>query len=203
MKNIIPQDITVCFVWLVLLSMVSCAPAVTIPYYRPVAAGGTVVNAHCPPVDSFVLFEEHDIIVGAHAAFSEEGRLSATITFEVPKGKTVRLLDQDLWVNIPSRGSSKVKLSGYIWTGAGRTSDFSPATPLIGETGKKLFLKQVTLYGTTNHAYYMFYATLDVSEPEPIMLKIPKFSVGDIVVELPEVKFEWSSKFFSVYPFNC
>jgi hypothetical protein len=189
-----------CFI---VLLLISCAPAVTVQYYRPITTEGAVVNAHCPPVDSFVLFEEHNIIVGAQVVFSDKGKLSSTITFEVPKDKTVQLLDQNVLINTPSQGLSKIRLSGYTWVGPGRTSEFFPENPLVGKTKKKLLLKQVTLYGTTNHAYYVFYASVDVLKPEQVSIKIPKFSVNDFEVELPEIKFDWSSKYFPVYPANC
>ena len=203
MKNIIQHSMTVWGICIILLSLFSCAPAVTIQYYRPIAPEGEVVNAHCPPVDSFVLFEEHDIIVGVHAAFAAEGKLSTTVTFEVPKDKSVRLLDPNISITTPSQGLSKVRLSGYTWTGPGRTSDFSPETPLVGETKKNFLFKQVTLYGTTNHAYYVFYTSIDVLKPEQVIIQIPDFLVDDSIVELPKIKFEWSSKFFKVYPANC
>jgi len=203
MINIIRKNMNVLGTSLMLLSLISCAPAVTVQYYRPSSIEGVVVNAHCPPVDSFVLFEEHDIIIGAQVVFSEKGKVSTTITFEVPKDKTVRLLNKDVRINMPSQGLSKVRLSGYTWTGPGRTSDFSPETPLVGATKKNFLFKQVTLYGTTNHAYYVFHASIDVLKPEQVIIKIPKFSVDGSEVELPEIKFDWSSKFFNVYPANC
>ena len=96
MINIIRKNMNVLGTSLMLLSLISCAPAVTVQYYRPSSIEGVVVNAHCPPVDSFVLFEEHDIIIGAQVVFSEKGKVSTTITFEVPKNKTVRLLNKDV-----------------------------------------------------------------------------------------------------------
>ena len=203
MKNTFLHSRKVWGICLIMLSLVSCAPAVTVEYYRPIVVRGEVVNAHCPPVYSFVLFEENDIIIGAHVAFSEKGQLSSTITFEVPKDKIVRLLDHDIWFDTPSHGLSKVKLSGYIWTGPGRTSNFSPETPLRGETKKKLFFKQITSYGTTQNAYFVFYASIDMFKPEQVTIKIPRFSVDNVVVELPEIKFKLSSKYFPIYPANC
>lgn len=203
MTDIMKNRLGILGVYLVMLLIVSCAPAVTVQYYRPISSEGEVVNAHCPPVDSFILFEKHDIIVGVHAAYNEAGKVTATMTFEVPQDKTAKLFDQHIEIHIPSQGSSKVRLSGYTWIGPGRTSDFSPETPLIGKTKKSFLLKQVTLYGTTNHAYYVFSASIDILKPEQITIIAPRFSVDGFNVELPKIKFEWSNKYFPVYPANC
>lgn len=181
--------------------MITCAPMTT-SFYRPDAQDGRVVRGQCPPVHSFILFERNNVIVAAKASYPSEDQIIVTVTFEVPENNVVHLIDKTVEVSTPSQGTFKGVLSGYIWTSPGRTSDFQSEMPLTGKTKKNLFLDQVTFYGVTEHAYYAFNASLSMPFTEMFLLRLPRFLVNNIEVELPLINFRHTSESY-IGSLNC
>lgn len=170
------------------LMLVSCVPMTT-EFYRPAAIDGRVVSAHCPPVESFILFEINGVILGSKASKAKNGLVTVTMTFEIPRGKTVRLRDHEIHSLISNQVFASSKLRGRVWVSAGRTVEFLSTTPMPGKTEKKAFFKQITFYGTTEHAYYFFSGQLSVPDQESFTVKLPNFSVNDVEVRSPEIRF--------------
>ncbi len=189
------------YVLLLALVMVSCAPTTT-TFYRPAALDGKVVSAHCPPVESFILFETQGVLLGSKASRAGNGLITMTITFEIPKDRTVTLLDQEIFSIQDDHMFASGKLRGHFWVSAGRTKEFSAATPMPGRTEKKLFFKQITLYGTTQHAYYFFTAQLAVPDQESFTIKLPNYSIDGIEVISPKIRFTQDTLEY-MGPLNC
>ncbi len=181
--------------------MVSCAPMTTI-FYRPAAIDGKVVSAHCPPVESFILFETDGIVLGSKASKAEDGLINVIITFEVPKDKVVKLIDGEIFSIKNNQIFSSSKLHGRVWVSAGRTKEFLVTTSMPGKTEKKIFFKQITPYGTTQHAYYFFTGQLPVPNQESFIIKLPNFSVNGVEVKSPKVRFTQDSKQY-IGSLNC
>lgn len=182
---------------LIILSLsilvVSCIPGTSL-VYQPEAPGGRVVSAHCPPDESFLLFEESEVVVGVRAKTPWDNKIIVNITFEVPEGKTVILENQHIEVLEGEQIFAKSNLR--------RISDeFSTGAPMPGKTEWKLF-KQITMYGTTKHAYYTFIATIPVIGEEYFNIKLPCFLVNNVRWNLPLIKFTLIEK-FSLHPLNC
>jgi hypothetical protein len=186
---------------LLLFVVVSCAPMTT-KFYRPAAIDGKVVFAHCPPVESFILFETGGIILGSKASKSTDDLITVMITFEVPDGKKVKLMDHEIYSLIDNQVFARSNLLGAVRVSAGRTSEFIATTPMLGKTEKKLFFKQITLYGTTEHAYYFFSGQLSVPNLESFIIKLPNFSVNGVLVKPPIIRFSQDSMQY-IGSLNC
>ena len=202
-RNVKRINISFLAILLLALLTVACYPG-TISYLHPSALEGKLVSAHCPPAKSVLLFEKQGVVVGvrATASFSREDQVDVAITFEVPEDKTVQLIDNHIEAYVGSQKISEAKLSVLVWKSRFKTADFSPDSPLIGKTERSLFFEQVTMYGTTEHAYYIFKTSLTVPESETFMLKMPGFLVDNVKVELPIVKFMKTEE-FAIQPLNC
>jgi len=182
------------------LLSVACAPMTT-SFYRPEAPGGRVVLAHCPPVRSFILLEHDGVILGARVSDASADGLSVTITFEVPVGKTVRLLDDVVEVFSPVMDTVTGVLTGSVWASPGRTRDFPLDAPMLGQTTPRLF-DQITAYGQTEHAYFIFDASLAVRPSELFSLALPGISVNDSDVTFPPITLRRDSKTY-LGSLNC
>ncbi len=93
---------TTCAVTLMgfVLTSTACVPMVG-SIYRPSADGGEVLRAHCPPEPrSVIRFEQQGILISAKAGYVSGNEIWVQSTFEVPKGKTVRLLDRRVEVSL-------------------------------------------------------------------------------------------------------
>jgi hypothetical protein len=181
-------------------------------FHRPSAPEGKVVRTSCPPVHRFILFERHDVTIGTSSGVGAKGPLKGVVSFEVPEGKVVRLLDQEIEVSAPSRGTWKGRLApGIVWPpGSFQPRDAQPDKPLMGITLKHMiawwpFSAAPTPYGHSRHAYYSFEFSVSLAEAEvseAYVLKLPKFSVNDVVVELPPITFIRDRE-FAIVGLNC
>ena len=186
---------------LVLLT-VACAP-VMLEFYRPSAPEGEVVRSGCPPGQRYILFKSHDVTIGATL-----GR----IAFEVPEGKVVILLDQEVEASARARGTWKSRLApGIVWPpGSFQPRHIQPDQPLMGITSKHTtawwpFSGTPTPWGNSRHAYYQFeFSALpaEAKVSEPHVIRLPKFSVNHIVVELPPITFTPDSE-LAIVGLNC
>ena len=183
-----PTKLSLLFVT-IFLFLSGCAPIST-ELYRPEATGGRVVKAHCPPVNSFILFERSDVIIGIRASQTSEDQASVTVTFEVPKDQTVELKGQLAAVLLDGREFSRSTLTGRKWIALGRTAEIPENAPMIGKTEKKLFFKQTTLYGTTDHAYFFFTTTLAIKNPSIFEVRLPAILINGVEVNLPNIVFK-------------
>ena len=185
----------------ILLPLSGCYPT-TVELFRPEATGGRVVGAHCPPLKSFILFERNDVIVGVRALESPIGQVSITVTFEVPQNTTVALKEQTIAVILDGKDFSTNALTGRHWISAAHTAKLPENSPMVGKTKKSWFFDQITLYGTTEHAYFFFKATLDIKDPDVFEIRLPTLQINGVEVKIPVIKFKRDSKFY-IAPFNC
>jgi hypothetical protein len=167
--------------------LTACAP-MTINYYRPEANAGNVVKAWCPPVHSFVLIDAHDVIVGFKLSSPDKEQVAITMTLEIPEKHTVRMLDRFVEIDDGSGVIVSGELTGQVWVSAGRLGEVPLDKPMQGSTEKKIF-DQTTLYGKTEHAYFMLSAEIPAVESKIWLLKPPVFFVDGIQVELPAITF--------------
>jgi hypothetical protein len=167
--------------------LTACAP-MTINYYRPEANAGNVVKAWCPPVQSFVLIDAHDVIVGFKLSSPDKEQVAITMTLEIPEKHTVRMLDRFVEIDDGSGVIVSGELTGQVWVSAGRLGEVPLDKPMQGSTEKKIF-DQTTLYGKTEHAYFMLSAEIPAVESKIWLLKPPVFFVDGIQVELPAITF--------------
>jgi hypothetical protein len=194
-------------IFVLVLLTAACAPVLT-DFYRPAAPDGRVARTHCPPAQRIILFERHDVTIGITIGMFSKGHVEGMVTYEIPEGKVVYLLDQEVEVSVPSRGTTKAKLtSGLVWSGGlfSQPHDASPANPLIGKTTMRLLFSTPTRYGKTNHASYTFRfsGSLDRPEvPESLAIKLPRFSVNDTEVDLPPITFILDRE-FAIIGLNC
>ena len=186
----------------VVLVLMSCAVKIVTAYYQPSAISGTNVRAikRQPATNSVMLFEIQGVIVGMNTFYQPEQRdssankLYADISFEIPEGKIIELLDYEIEVFAPTGNSWKSELSGKIWTGPGRAEKFPRYAPMIGRN-KAWRLGTAQGYGNTKHAAFFFSALLfEGSELETLQVKIPKFLINGFEVEIPIITLELDSE---------
>jgi hypothetical protein len=188
MRDIIYGGISFVVVTTFILLTAGCLLNVSTPYYLPAATGGTIVRAMQPRTNSVILFKRQGVIIGVNTTDYGD-RFNASISFEVPEGKIVQLLEHHIEVSGPSKESWKSNLSGHIWTGPGRIGDFPVNTPMIGKNEAWRF-GTAKGYGNTGHAAFFFKAFLFATPgPKTFVIKMPKFRVNNMDVELPLIEF--------------
>lgn len=189
---------------LITVAAFGCVPFVTSTYYRPEARGGRIAQAHCPPLPSFLLFDQDGVVIGAQLSSRGE-QIAITMTFEVPEGRTVNLLGGEVGVRSGGGAEANGELTGSMWVGLGVTTDFPPDLPLSGKTQRWRIrpFQQTTLYGTTKHAYFWFQAIVDIPESGHFTVALPAFTVNEVESKLPKIEFRLHTEFHWVYPLNC
>jgi hypothetical protein len=193
MRGIVYRGISFVIVTTLILLMAGCLLNVSTRYYLPAAQGGTIVRAMQPRTNSVILFERHSVIVGVNTTDYGD-QFNASISFEVPEGNIVQLLEHHIEVSVPSKESWKSNLSGHIWTGPGRTGDFPVDAPMIGKN-KGWRLGTAKGYGNTKNAAFFFKALLFATPgPKTFVIKMPKFRVNNMEVELPLIEFTFGSE---------
>ena len=146
-----------------------------------------------PRTNSVILFEQHGVVVGVNTVFHVD-RVDASISFEAPEGRTVQLLAHQIEVSVAPGNTWNSKLSGHVWTGPGRTSDFPVDAPMIGKNGAWR-LGVARGYGNTKHAAFFFKAPLFATPgPETFAMKMPRFRVDNVEVDLPLIEFTLGSE---------
>jgi len=198
--SVLREYVTLAVVLPSLILLTACAP-MTVNYYLPDAASGEVVKAWCPPVHSFILVESHDVVVGFKVSSSIKNQILVTITFEIPEKHNVQMVDRFVEIHDLSGVGSKGKLSGRTWVSAGRTAEIPLDTPMLGKTRKRLF-DQTTLYGKTEHAYFILRAEMGVDPSQKFSLKPPVFLVSGVRVDLPVIIFIKTKETF-IGSINC
>jgi hypothetical protein len=174
----------------------SCLLKVTSPYYRPSADTGENVRAikRQPRTDSVILFRHDGVIVGVntllkskHHGFSES-TLSVDISFEIPEGNEIRLVDKHVKVFAPLE-SWNSELLGRIWIAPGRTEIFPIEKMMIGKSDAVRF-GTAQGYGNTKNATFFFSALiLKGAELETFELELPGFVINDFEVNEPIISF--------------
>lgn len=200
MISVLRVPVILATVSLSLMLMTACAP-ITETYFRPDAASGKIVKAWCPPVQSFILFETHNLTVGFNISSPQKDRALVTITFEIPEKYNVQMIDRFVEIHGASGINLKGELLGHTWVAAGRTAEISLDMPMQGDTKKRMF-DQTTLYGKTEHAYFFLRAEMAVVHAEKFFLKPPMFLVNGVNVDLPMITFIKTKETF-VGPLNC
>lgn len=176
------------------------------PVYNPSAQGGLTVKDPPSRVDFLagpsdtsqqIRFQRHGVIVAAMLGEGPEtqGQVQVHVTFEVPEGRVVTLVDKKVEISVSNHVAATATLSGgrFLsgfdgWSGR-QFSDFSPDTPMKGTTAKKTSLG----YGTdikvcaSDYAMFCFIAQVTVPGAGPFTLKLPRFSVNGAEQELPPV----------------
>jgi len=147
-----------------------------------------------------ILFERQGVIVGVNTFYESiqhgypTNKLYADISFEIPEGEVVQLVQHHVEVSAPSKDSWKSELSGKVWTGPGRTENFSRDAPMIGKN-KAWRFGTAQGYGNTKHAAFFFSALLfEGFELETLEMNIPKFLINDFEVALPMITLKLNSE---------
>ncbi len=161
---------------------------VTTDFYFPSAQDGRLQKAHCPPVNSFILFDRKGAIIGVQNSKGASGNLNIILTLEIPQGVTIQLVSPEILVRDPMDD----KASGVV-TSLSFNEDLSWDSKLTGST-KKRFWEQITYYGTTEFAYYVLRAEVDLPESLSHQVTLPPLLVNGELIRLPEITFSRKSE---------
>ena len=158
-----------------------------------------------------IRFDRLGVLVSVKASYATEHEVSIRLAFEVPEGKTVRLLDRVVELSVATDAKLVAELSGIRLA---TDSPASPGSPMAGSTidhELRMFEGWPTLYdppggfgsyAKTRHASYWFEASASVPRADAFALGLPRFSVNDAEVELPEIHFSRRVAFY-LSPLNC
>jgi hypothetical protein len=180
----------------------SCVIKITRPYYHPSAPDGTNVRAikREPRTNSAILFEHQGVIIGINTFYKSKAhgyptnQLHADISFEIPEGNTVQLVQHHIAVSAPRVDSWKSKVSGRVWTKPGRTEEFPRDATMVGRN-KAWRWGTAQGYGNTKHATFFFSALLfEGFELKNLEIKIPTFLINNQEVELPIITLKLNSE---------
>jgi hypothetical protein len=184
------------------IALAGCVPFVTLPYYRPQAVEGRIAEANCPPAKSVWLFERDGIVVGARAEKRGDG-MSIHMYFDVPAGKSAKLLSPNVEATTPDGTVWKGELSGSVMVSHGRTRKLEPGELLTGAS-RGLFGAGYSPYvGATRNELYSFTACVNASHAEELVVRLPPFLVNGVEQSVPEIVFRSDSEFHWIMPLNC
>ncbi len=173
----------------------SCATHVSTAYYHPSATGGKNVRSDkwVPHTNSIILFERQDIIIGVNNLYdSNKKQWKIQFSFEVPEGKTARLLQQHVEITSPSKGGwQSGAITGRIWSGPGRMEEFPADAIMVGRNDAWRW-GTARGFGSTRHAAFFYSAVMyeadEAESLEYLEIKIPGLLVNDSVVGLPVIQ---------------
>jgi len=175
-----------------------CAPILT-TFEQPQASGGVIVQRTCPPTPSVLLFKKEGVVAAISMNEPEAGRTALQVSFEVPSGRTVRLLERALEVSI-ARGEHYRSELFCLWCGAGGKS-VDPESLITGRTNRWP-LGTTTGYGTTRHTFYLFSTEVATILEGTFTVTLPKVLLNGRLWEMPPVLFTRVRKWI-ISPFNC
>ena len=161
---------------------------VTTDFYFPSAQDGRVQKALCPPVSSFILFDRKGAIIGVKSSTGATGNLNITLTLEIPQGVTIQLVSSDILVRDVMDDEASDMLASLSFN-----EELSWDSKLTGST-KKRFWEQITYYGTTEYAYYVLRAEVDLPESSSHQVMLPPMLINGELIRLPEITFSPKSE---------
>jgi hypothetical protein len=161
---------------------------VTTDFYLPSAQDGHVKKAHCPPVSSFILFDQKGAIIGVQNSRAATGNLKITLTLEIPQDVTIQLASPEILVRDVT-GSEASEIRGSL----SFSEDLPWDSKLSGST-KKRFWEQITYYGTTEVAYYVLRAEVEFAELLSHRVTLPALLINGELIQLPEITFSLKSE---------
>lgn len=160
-------------------------------YYSPAAPGARIIEH---PRAQELHFQRKGVIVGTLLGGGGGNPRQAwvSITFEVPEGKVVTLLDKTVEVSATDYAAQTGKISGrrvtgYSFWGDPQYTDLSPDAPMTGKTAKvnQLGYGRQSWSCKSDYAIFCFSAWVPAPESGPFSLKMPRFSVNGAEIELP------------------
>jgi hypothetical protein len=171
-------------------------------YYEPSAPGGRLVRPYCGgsvgPRNTldFTLGD-----VGASVfAYQNAEQLSVGMSFSVPAGRVVRLIEDRAVVRLNGRPEALVAAFGEIRSsGPDRERWTLPATaPMAGAS-------QPAVKGSSQlgHRSFVMRATVTTAERTPFTVDFPRFAIDEQPMTVPRIEFapkRWHTIFM---PINC
>jgi len=183
-----------------LAALSGCAP-IHASFLQPQAPGGTITNRHCPPQPEILLFSQEGVVAAVLMDEVGSGRRAIRLTFEVPRGRTVRLLGSSLTVTT-ARGERAVSQLSGVWRGSkNRSADVRPESLMVGRT-ERWRLGTVTPYGNTRHDFFEFAAEFATQLGDDFTATLPPVLLDGFSWDLPPVRFRRVRRWL-ISPLNC
>src|SRR5262245_1983919 len=183
-----------------LTALCGCAP-IHASFIQPQAPGGTITNRRCPPRPEVLLFRRDGVVAAVLLNDAGSGRRSVLLTFEVPRGQTVRLLGTSLAVRT-GRGAEAVGRLTGVWEGSkNRSGDVRPESLMVGGTERWRIGTQ-TPYGSTRHEFFRFSAEFATELGDEFTAILPPVLVNGFSWNLPPVRFRRVRRWL-ISPLNC
>ncbi|SDY91924.1 hypothetical protein [Nitrosomonas sp. Nm58] len=196
------QMLVICFV------CVSCAPIIPIPmhHYYPEADGGKLIYDQCPINEHIpygMLFSQQDIQVFTRLG-KHNGKTYIEIRFEVPEGKTVKLIETSAQLFWDGANQSikiefeKIFLSPFFYiinpSNHIQVKTLDVNELMVGESRR-------TLIGEQSKTYWLA-SLLEAPDSDKIKIVLPKFTINEELVTFPRILFKrkWIIGFFVI---NC
>lgn len=181
-------------IFIAAITLTGCVAYLTTPYYRPSAPEGRLRRAMQPATKSVIVFNRQGVLIGLNTAENSSNQLVATLSFEVPSNTTVQLQDRHLLLTLESGETQTCTLSGWIWTGPGRTAPFSPDSIMTGDSIAWRFGTAMG-FAESKYAAYFFAAPLfPMARHKAFRLTLPKVRIDRTEHMLPTVSFTLDSE---------
>lgn len=185
----------------------ACLP-IQMSFYHPGAAEGAVTRNVCPPVDNLIIFEKRQVTIKVTAYVAHQAAIG-TLTFLVPEGRRVQLLDQQVEVSTEAAGVVTGALQpGSAWMpGAFQPTRITADQPLPGrsKSGRPSWLPFSRTPGQPRHINYNFGFTTPLgtdTDPKAFILQVPSFRVDGTAITLPPIEFTRDRKLV-ISGLNC
>lgn len=118
------------------------------------------------------------------------------VTLEIPQGVTFRLAAPDVFVRT-SAGEESTGMLAYAATDEG----LSWSSELTGSTNRR-YWERVTYYGTTEHAYHVLRAALELADAPSHQIELPAMLINGERTSLPAITFRQASESW-LFGGNC
>jgi hypothetical protein len=181
---------------------VGCVP-LSVSYYRPEAAGGTIVPAVCPPSDQYIRIATDGVVVSAGVRQSPiEHQLSIYVDYEVSDGDVVTLKDSTVAIMDGDVVLASGPLTGFMWISRTKRAEVAGGSPMVGRPEGRLLWPRPPYHGKVENVFYSFTAVMPEPPVERFVLKLPGMTINDVQVVAPPILFTKNRK-IALMPLNC
>ena len=155
----------------------------------------------CPPLPDVMLFRREGVVAAVFLGRVESGRRTIWFSFQVPRGRTVRLLGSSLEVTTASGDRVRCDLTGKREGSRRRTEEVHPESLMVGRT-ERLRYGTRTGYSLTPHELYEFTTEFATPLGDAFTVTLPGVVVNGFSWDLPPVRFARVRRWV-ISPFNC
>lgn len=172
----------------------ACVAVLPHRYALVEADGGTIVTNKCWGTKETIRFELEGVGVEVRLAKRGGDRWLLEERFDVPAGKTVKLVGTDMRVYNPKGNDDfRVKFIGMSRNGNPALA-LAPIEPMVG--GQQALIPASPLH-------FWIYAPVSDKDTDGVRVALPFFTVNGVFVEVPTLRFTHKTDYQVAAPLQC